>query len=313
MNYTVTMLEQHHLDVLAAIFSDPELEGAAYLLCGTSVTPNETRLLVRDVVPVQARHYLVREPLRMSIDSASYTAVAKRAAAEKAAIVFVHSHPNGYPEHSPQDDREEPKLLDFFAARVPGVVHGSLVFSENYRATGRVFLDGDWKRISRVRVLGNRFRFLDHHVERTAVPEFFERNVRAFGQDIQRLLQRLHIGVVGGGGTGSPTVEQLVRLGVGTLSVFDGDTLADSNLSRVYTGSVADVGRNKAELAAELAHWIGLGTRVVVHPRHITEEQTAKALRDCDLVFACTDKVWCSPGFRTGQAANFSRNSFGVR
>src|SRR3989442_2474424 len=47
---------------------------------------------------------------------------------------------------------------------------------------------------------------------------FFERQVLAFGAESQALLQQLHVGVVGVGGTGSAVVEQLARLGVGTRS-----------------------------------------------------------------------------------------------
>ena len=129
MTHSLSILEEHYEILTAAIFSAPGLEGAAYLLCGRSTTERETRLLARDVIPVEDRHYLVREPLRLSIDSASYAGVAKRAREANASIVFVHSHPDSIAEFSRQDDREEPKLHDFFERRVPDVPHGSLVIS----------------------------------------------------------------------------------------------------------------------------------------------------------------------------------------
>ncbi len=129
MQYSLTFLEGARLQLEEAVFSRPDLEGAAYLLCGRSVTDDETRLLVREVVPVADAHYLRREPYRLSIDSASYAAVAKRSGAIGASIIFAHGHPFGPPDFSEQDNREEPKLFEFFSGRVPGAPHGSIVLS----------------------------------------------------------------------------------------------------------------------------------------------------------------------------------------
>ena len=60
----------------------------------------------------------------------------------------------------------------------------------------------------------------------------------------------VRVGVVGAGGTGSAVIEQLARLGVGELVIFDDDTIDETNLTRIHGATVADVGRAKAELAA---------------------------------------------------------------
>jgi len=77
---------------------------------------------------------------------------------------------------------------------------------------------------------------------------------------------------------------------VGTLSIYDGDAFDSSNVNRVYGSQVADESRNKAVIAAEHVQRIGLGTRVRTFGEHITVERVAKTLRDCDIVFGCTDK-----------------------
>ncbi|PIR83896.1 hypothetical protein COU18_01935 [Candidatus Kaiserbacteria bacterium CG10_big_fil_rev_8_21_14_0_10_51_14] len=288
--YTLAILEEQLALLQEAVFSKPDLEGAAYLLCGQSATDNELRFLVREVIPVHESHYLKRESHALSIDSASYASVAKKARSMKAGIVFVHSHPDGIPDFSPRDDGEEPKLMAFFQNRVPDAHHGSLVVSSEPTFTGRAWTPKGWCTIGRIRVIGRRFRFLDQAPEKQSIPEFFDRQVRAFGPDIQRLLQTLHVGVVGAGGTGSPIVEQLTRLGIGTLSIFDGDIFEDTNVNRVYGSTTGDVGRNKAEMIGEHAKRIGTPTDVRFYPEYITNEETAKHLRECDVVFGCTDK-----------------------
>ena len=290
MRYTLTITHDHAESLAQTIFATPGREGAAYLLCGVSRTEEETRLLVRDVIRVCEEHYLLREVDRLSISSKSYVPVAKRSRLNGEAVLFVHSHPEGYPNFSPDDDIEEPKLMKFFSSRSTEVAHGSLVFSSPTAVEGRVWCAGTWASIERVRVLGKQFRFYDKVDGEEPLPEFFDRQVRAFGPEIQLLLRRLHVGVVGVGGTGSAVIEQLTRLGVGHISIFDGEHLAGSNVTRVYGSTLADVGRGKAALQTDRLRRIGFGTVLRSFPHHITDEETARHLRDCDLVFGCTDK-----------------------
>src|SRR3954465_12103036 len=104
MRYTLTLSAGVHETLRAALCSIPDREGAAYLRCGISVTDGETRLLGREVVPVEDRHYLVRERDRLSVASPSYAAVAKRARQDRECVLFAHSHPAGVPDFSQQDD-----------------------------------------------------------------------------------------------------------------------------------------------------------------------------------------------------------------
>jgi molybdopterin/thiamine biosynthesis adenylyltransferase len=291
VRHSLTIREKLLDELTSAIFSEDGLEGAAYMLCGVSTTHDETRLLVREVIPVASAHYIVREPLRLSIASDSYVPIAKRAKLKSEAVLFVHSHPSGFPHFSEQDDREEPKLHSFLHSRAPGLPHGSLVFDSPTSFQGRIFgTDGGWLPMDRTRILGDRFRFVDRVEGEPPLPDFFDRQVRAFGPDIQRLLGRLHIGVVGAGGTGSAVIEQLCRLGVGTLSVFDGELFDKSNATRVYGSRLSDENEEKAAIQQKNIERIGFGTKINIVPKHITDEAAAKEMRNCDLLFGCTDK-----------------------
>lgn len=290
MRYTVTITEELDARLRDAVFSIPDKEGAAYVLCGRATSDSETRLLAREIIPVAKEHYLVREQLRLSIASPSYASAAKKAADENASLLFVHSHPTGVPYFSEQDDREEPKLMEFFNSRLPNTLHGSLMIPSGGKPVARVWTPVGWERVQRIRCIGKRFRFWDDCVAEDEIPEFFDRQVRAFGPDAQRALSRLHVGIVGVGGTGSAVLEQLIRLGIGTVSIYDAETFESSNVNRVYGSESGDQGTPKTEIALRSSRRIGLGTIMNVHPGHIDREATAKTLRDCDIVFGCTDK-----------------------
>lgn len=283
----IVMLEVQLEELRQKLFDRPGVEGAAFLLCGQSVSEDAVKLIVHAVVPIADEDYLRREPYGLTIASPALTRVAKLARYEALSVVFAHSHPEGVPEFSEQDDREEARLLPFLQARVPGRVHGTLVLTEHH-IQGRLYTP-DQVSVDEVIAIGDRIRSWTP-VSIEAIEPFFDRQVRAFGPDIQRLLRRLRIGVVGAGGTGSPVAEQLCRLGVGHLRLFDGDRFAETNVNRVYGSSLQDDGRLKVEIAKDHLDRIGLATTVDTVAQHISYEAAARAMRDCDVIFGCTDK-----------------------
>jgi len=269
-------------------------EQAAYIAARVVTTPQETRFLVRKVNPVPTEDLDAQSPVHLEIPSRSYVPAIKRSKLDESAFVFVHSHPGGPDDFSPQDEREEPPLFALAHDRNPQPAHASLVASRGAKAfRGRVWLpNGSTAPIDLIRVIGARWRFLFRDGGDGPLPEYFDRQVRAFGSEIQRLLGRLHVGIVGAGGTGSAVAEQLVRLGLGELTIIDPDRFEPSNVNRVYGSSTFDAGIPKVTIAARHAHDIALGTRVnPIHGRVGFRSVTEKLL-GCDLVFGCTDDQW---------------------
>ena len=291
MKYSITFFERE-LNLLSDhLVGIPNVERAAYLLCRPVNTASQVRLIVREVLPVEGSDVLESSSRHMKITPQSFIRAMKRADETKSCFVFVHSHPDGYPGHSPQDDAEEAKLFStaYIRIRTAGV-HGSLIFRQSGISAGRVwFNNGSFAPVERVRVIGKRFRFIFPNRQVEAIPEFFDRQVRVFGKDVQLLLKRLHLGIVGVGGVGSCVAEQLVRLGVGSLLIADGEKFEASNVNRVYGSRVVDADIAKVKLTERLAADIGLGTRVDVIPKSVTFESALSAFRDCDMIFGCTD------------------------
>ena len=91
--------------------------------------------------------------------------------------------PRRIPDFSTQDDREDLALHAFLRDRVPGGVNGSLVLSRPNTVRGRVMTADGWASISRVRVIGRRFWFIDDGRAVESLPEIFDRQVGAFGPD----------------------------------------------------------------------------------------------------------------------------------
>lgn len=283
----IVISENHFNQLKRLVFDVPDTEGAGFLLCGEAITEHTTKLVVHAVIPINQKDYLVRDRYRLSISSHALTRVTKLAKYENLSIIFVHSHPRGIPEFSQQDDGEEAKLLPFFQARVPGRVHGTMVITED-TVRARLYKPKQ-AQCDLVLVIGSRFR-LWAPSQYGEVSPVFDRQVRAFGPETQLTLSRLTVGIVGVGGTGSASAEQLYRLGVGRLLLFEGDTFDRTNVNRVYGSSVRDHGKAKVDIAKEHLDGIGLESEVEAISGFITDEKVAMRLRDCDVIFSCPDK-----------------------
>ncbi|MDR2858005.1 MAG: HesA/MoeB/ThiF family protein [Novosphingobium sp.] len=100
----------------------------------------------------------------------------------------------------------------------------------------------------------------------------------------QVALARAHVALVGCGGIGSPALQYLAAAGIGRLTLIDSDAVEESNLQRQTIFTPADLGRAKAEAAAQ---WVrrfdaGLDVRPVVG--RIGADNAAQALEGAHVV-----------------------------
>ena len=79
----------------------------------------------------------------------------------------------------------------------------------------------------------------------------YERNAPAISNDEQESLARKRVFVAGCGGLGGYIVEFLSRIGVGYITVADGDVFSISNLNRQLLSNETTLGKPKPECAKE--------------------------------------------------------------
>jgi len=114
-------------------------------------------------------------------------------------------------------------------------------------------------------------------------------NLREMGVEGQQRLANASVLVVGAGGLGCPALIFLAAAGVGKISILDGDRVSVSNLNRQVLYGREDVGKLKAEVAAQqLSEKYGDSDYQSL-PFFLTPENAAEVIGDCDLVLDCTD------------------------
>lgn len=293
VRYTITFRQFDYEKVVKFFFSGAKTERAAYALCRLSITTTENRILVREIIPVLDEDIEEATWTGMKIKNISFLRAMKKASQTKQSFMFIHSHPKEFPSHSQKDDQEESILFTTAYERIDSIrIHTSLILSAPDKPNARVWLDdGTHQKVDIIRVLGDQFRFFCDS-SKYVLPQFFDRQVRAFGEDIQQIFSRLNIGIVGLGGTGSAICEQLTRLGIEKLTLIDGQTFDSTNVNRVYGSRLTDEGDKKVDIAERNIKEIGVGTKIQKIDKPITFCSAALSLRDCDIIFGCTDDNW---------------------
>ena len=121
--------------------------------------------------------------------------------------------------------------------------------------------------------------------------EQFQRNIPAITEEEQARLRKSHVCVAGCGGLGGFSIEYLARIGIGCLTVIDGDRFETSNMNRQILCTADTMGCLKAEAAAERVRKICPETEVRIRGLFLDKSNAETLLDGTDLVIDALDSV----------------------
>lgn len=294
MRYVLRLTGGQHAQLQRHLFPGDGLEAAALLLCGRMNGRDRHAFCVRRVVPIPHERC---KRTAVSVDWPTNTAdgLIEEAMKRQMAIVKIHSHPDGYEAFSERDDQADDSFFGSVCTLLEnGLPHASAVMlpGDDGRIFARAILpDGGKRPVELVAVAGDGIQLWHAEGGNFGLPEFVRRHAQAFGSGTVERLRRMTIAVVGCSGTGSPLIEQLVRLGVGCLVLIDPDRVEWRNLNRINMSTAADanLGRFKVEVLAAAVGRMGLGTRVVPLAMDLENPKAVRAAAAADLVIGCVD------------------------
>lgn len=282
---------QQHAALRDHLFPGDGKEAVAVALCGRTAALGSEVLLVHklELIPHEA---CARAPDRVGWPPTLVEKFFHEAAAKNLGILKVHSHPAGYDRFSRTDDDSDRNLFESVYGWVDDDrPHASAFMLPDGRMRARaVLLGGGFAPARHVEVVGDDILVWPSQ-DQAAVPAYAERHAQLFGAATTRLLGRLRIAVVGCSGTGSPVIEQLVRLGVGELVLVDPDHVEERNLNRILGATMEDAHerRLKVDVLRRHIERIALGTRVHTFPCSLADRTALRAVAASDLVIGCMD------------------------
>lgn len=112
------------------------------------------------------------------------------------------------------------------------------------------------------------------------------------GDEPLERLKKAKVAVFGVGGVGGYAVEALARSGVGTLHLYDDDTVSESNLNRQITALHSTLGQPKAEVMARRVKDINPNCQVeAIRMFYLPQNADEVDLAQYDYVVDCIDTV----------------------
>jgi len=105
----------------------------------------------------------------------------------------------------------------------------------------------------------------------------------------QQALKEASVLVIGAGGLGSPALMYLAAAGVGQLGVVDDDDVTLSNLQRQIIHTTPDIGRRKADTAAERVYALNPHVRFAAHAIRINADNAMELIGGYDVVLDGSD------------------------
>ena len=119
----------------------------------------------------------------------------------------------------------------------------------------------------------------------------YERNIPALTEAECEILKKKRVLVVGCGGLGGHIIDQLARIGIGSIRVVDGDVFEESNLNRQLLSDVTLLGVSKAKAAAAHIARVNPDITVEAVKEFLTESNAAELVAGCDVVMDALDNI----------------------
>lgn len=234
----------------------------------------------------------------------------RRAKASEAGLMRVHTHPGGVTPSS-IDRRSARRVFDEDVDRLhAGAPLLAAITNGKDRWSARVYEFGSDPAphvtpADAVRLVGPRFEKLETASSprgpagaRSELPgEAHDSTVQLWGEEGQRILGGLRVGLVGCGGVGSILATQLPRLGIGGLVLVDFDRLEKASANRAQGATAMDVRQSRlktlvAQREAHRAAPVQSFETSVVDGSVVEDDPEFAAvpgLLDCDVILAAVD------------------------
>ncbi|MDR0497811.1 MAG: HesA/MoeB/ThiF family protein [Treponema sp.] len=121
--------------------------------------------------------------------------------------------------------------------------------------------------------------------------ERYDRNIGAITKEEQELLETRKAAIVGCGGLGCYAAEFLARIGLGHLTLIDGDVFTQPNLNRQLNSLETNIGMGKASETKKKLLQIRTGLSVSAFDLFLDDKNAGELLKGHDIIIDALDSV----------------------
>ncbi len=291
----IKITEEMHQELKNHLHIGDGLEALAFALCGRLKNKNQEFLLVHKL------HLVSYDKCERTENTVSWKTIDVEDLIEEAhkkglGIVKFHSHFINNSDFSHLDDKSDQTFFDSVYGWVDNdLPHASVVMYPDGSMKGRIVnSDLSFTNVDKISIIGESIKVFSDFSKYLFISDAFKRNSQTFGSKTVNILQGMRIGIIGCSGTGSPLIQMLFRLGVGTLVIIDPDIMGYENLNRIVLSKMSDADKRtlKVEVLKKHIENVNIGTEVIAYSCLIQESREAiNELASCDFIFGCMDSV----------------------
>ncbi|HLR34411.1 MAG TPA: HesA/MoeB/ThiF family protein [Tissierellales bacterium] len=119
----------------------------------------------------------------------------------------------------------------------------------------------------------------------------YVKNMNALSIGENKILNESKVCIVGCGGLGGYIIELLGRIGVGNLTVIDGDVFDETNLNRQVLCHTKNIGQNKAIEAKKRMELVNPLIKVTAIDKMLTAKNASTILKGHDVIVDALDNI----------------------
>lgn len=290
------MTGKQHANIKSHVLAQDGKEAGSLLLCEPVLREETTILLIKEITHIPYRACVSRTPVYLSWPTDTYL-LPQYEYLEKneLSLIMLHSHPNEFDYFSNIDNENDVKILSRLTSCIEGKQpHGSAIMLPDGSVKARIMTeDGEFVPIDMISIAGDDIQYFDNFAISEDRTDYIKKTEQVYGSGTTSIMQGLKAGVVGCSGSGSPTVELLLRHHIGHLVLIDFDVIDEGNLNRMLMSRVQDAnnGTLKVDRCKQWVEETGLPTKVTPINSLIPSDETTDALSECDVIFGCIDNV----------------------
>lgn len=205
------------------------------------------------------------------------------------ALIEAHNHGGLSPRFSKTDREGFESFPHYVHESLPNRPYAATVWG-NSEIYGEYFLpDGQTGQLKSITVVSN--AMLKQVVSSPASSRFpfHQRQLAWFGAEGQQQLANLTVAIVGCGGTGSHIIQNLVYLGCRKFVLIDNDVVDGTNMNRLVTATLADLGTPKTILGRRLIRSVASDADVNIITQNLSNVDALDAVKSADVIWGCVD------------------------
>jgi molybdopterin/thiamine biosynthesis adenylyltransferase len=263
-------------------------ERVGFVLTKTYKTNNNLIILAYDYEPVDDENYIVDEEVGAKINSKAIKNSIELAHSNNCGVFHVHKHEHsGKPIESKSDiDGINPLIKS--VSNINKEAFGYVIFSQD-SALCKVIQDNEFTEVNTYSEVGYPMNFSFSENLNLNVNSERQKRQTFLGNKAPNLMKQIKIGVIGYGGGGSHIGQQLAHIGFGNITIFDHDTMEESNINRLVGSHQLDIdnGTPKIDIATRTINNISPLTKVT--PIKSRWQDNPEILHQCDVIIGGVD------------------------